>query len=149
MPSVYGGGSSGVTAATQAEMETATATDVAATPGRTQYHPGVAKAWAHFNGTGTAALTVSHNISSLTDHTTGDHTLNFTTAFSSANFCVVAGGNFQESGTTSTVGGIVTVSARATPRATGSCRLACSSAGIATSTLADFPSVYAAFYGDQ
>jgi hypothetical protein len=75
--------------ATQAEMETATAVDKAVTPGRMQYHPGVSKAWVLFVGTGTPAITVSHNVTSLTDNGTGDHTVNFTTAFSTANFAAL------------------------------------------------------------
>src|SRR3990167_1244436 len=63
-------------AASQAEMDAASSTSVFATPGRTQYHPGVAKAWCKFNGTGTPGMTVSHNMdSSITDNGTGDYTL--------------------------------------------------------------------------
>lgn len=73
--------------ASQAQMESASATDVYVTPGRTQYHPGVAKAWVNFNGTGTPAVNVSHNVdSSITDHGTGEYTISFTTDFSSANY---------------------------------------------------------------
>ena len=72
-------------AATQAEMEAASATGDAAfvTPGRTQYHPGVAKVWARIltDGTGTDA---NYNVASITDTGTGDRTVNYTTAFSAA-----------------------------------------------------------------
>jgi len=77
--------------ATQAEMETATDTDVLVTAGRSKFHPAVAKAWARFNGTGTPTISTSHNIdSSITDNGTGDYTLSFTTDFSHATPCVVA-----------------------------------------------------------
>ena len=40
-----------------------------------------AKAWVNFNGTGTVAIRQSGNVSSVTDNTTGDYTLSFTSAF--------------------------------------------------------------------
>lgn len=40
-----------------------------------------AKAWLHFQGTGTATVRDSGNISSLTDNGTGDFTANFSAAF--------------------------------------------------------------------
>lgn len=79
------------TAASQAEMEAASSNTVPVTPGRLQYHPGVAKAWAKYNGTGTPALTVSHNVdASITDNGTGDYTFSVTTDFSSANHVCIA-----------------------------------------------------------
>ena len=42
----------------------------------------IAKAWAHFDATGTAAIKDSYNISSLTDRGTGLFTLTFSTAMS-------------------------------------------------------------------
>src|SRR3990167_3288016 len=77
-------------AASQAEMEAASSTSVFATPGRTQYHPGVAKAWASFNGTGTPAMIVSHNVdSTITDNGLGDYSFTVTTDFSSGNYVFV------------------------------------------------------------
>jgi hypothetical protein len=72
--------------ATQAEMETATAVNVAVTPGRMQYHPGSTKAWVKFAGASAPTTQASHNLSSLTDNGVGNVTANFTTAFSSANY---------------------------------------------------------------
>ena len=77
-----------VGAATQAEMETATSTTTAASPGRTQYHPGVAKAWVKFDNAGTVAA--SYNITSVTDGGTGVWTINWGTDFSGAEYSVVA-----------------------------------------------------------
>lgn len=83
-------GNSGMAAASQAEMEAASSTAKAVTPGRTQYHPGVAKAWVRFNGTGTIAIIASHNVTSLTDNGTGDYSINLTTAFSASTaYCLV------------------------------------------------------------
>lgn len=76
----------GGTYATQAEMETATSTTTAVSPGRAQYHPGVSKAWVKFNSTGT--ISASYNVTSVTQNGTGDYTINFTTAFSSANYVI-------------------------------------------------------------
>lgn len=78
-------------AATQAEAEAGTSNSRVMTPGRTQNHPGVAKAWAQIliSG-GTPSIVSSHNIASITDNGTGDVTLTFTTAFSSANYCAIA-----------------------------------------------------------
>jgi len=98
---------SGLPAASQAEMEAATSNTVAATPGRTQYHPGVAKAWVNFNGTGTVAIADSYNVTSIDDNGTGDYTINFTNAMSSANYVSAAntryaGGNVVTSGEATT-----------------------------------------------
>jgi hypothetical protein len=53
---------------------------------RVRYHPGVAKCWVQFNGSGTVTARASHELSSLTDNSTGNYTVNKTTAFSSANY---------------------------------------------------------------
>lgn len=73
---------SGGTAATQAEMEAASSTTVFATPGRTQYHPGVAKCWGNFDWAG--GTNASHNITSTTDSGVGRVTVTIATDFSSA-----------------------------------------------------------------
>jgi hypothetical protein len=74
--------------ATQAQMEAATSNAVAATPGNTNWHPGVAKAWLKANGTGTTIL-ASHNITSITDGGTGSLTVTLATDFSTANYSIV------------------------------------------------------------
>lgn len=58
-----------------------------------QINQGRAKAWVNFDaGTG-VAIRDSFNVSSITDHTTGQQTVNFTNAMSNANYSVVATGN--------------------------------------------------------
>lgn len=47
---------------------------------------GAAKAWVNFDGTGTVAIRTSFNVTSITDNGTGDYTVNFTTAFSTADY---------------------------------------------------------------
>ena len=46
------------------------------------------KVWINFQGSGTAAIRDSFNISSLTDNGTGDYTLNFSNAFSNDDYCL-------------------------------------------------------------
>lgn len=74
--------------ATQAQMETGTSTAVVVTPGRTQYHPGVAKAWGKFAGaTGTVA--VSHNVTSVVRNALGEYTITIATDFSGADYAIL------------------------------------------------------------
>lgn len=48
--------------------------------------PGMAKAWVNFNGTGTVAIRSSFNVSSITDVTVGEYTVNFTNSMPDANY---------------------------------------------------------------
>jgi hypothetical protein len=78
-------------AASQSDMETATSTTTAVTPGRTQYHPGVAKVWAYITVSGgTPSLDASHNVTSITDTSAGNVTVTIATDFSSANYAAIA-----------------------------------------------------------
>jgi hypothetical protein len=81
--------------------------------------PTEVKAWIAFNGTGTPAITGSFNVTSITDHGTGNYTINFTTAFSDANYCMTAAGdnNGNSQGT------MVILDNATTAPATGSCRI--------------------------
>ena len=56
---------------------------------------GTAKAWVNFNGTGTVAIRKAFNVSSITDGGTGIYTVNFTSAMSDTNFCVVCSGRIS------------------------------------------------------
>ncbi len=77
--------------ATQTQMETGTATEhYFVTPGRVQYHPGVAKFWAKATANSTTIL-VSHNMTSWADTGTGIATATIATDFSSAHWaCLVS-----------------------------------------------------------
>jgi hypothetical protein len=44
------------------------------------------RAWVNFNGSGTVAIRGSGNVSSITDNSTGDYTVNFTTAMPDVNY---------------------------------------------------------------
>jgi hypothetical protein len=48
-----------------------------------------ARAWVNFNGTGTIAIRNSGNVSSLSDNSVGNYSVNFATAMSDANFSTV------------------------------------------------------------
>jgi hypothetical protein len=76
-----------LTPATQAQMETGSATNVFVTPGRQQFHPGMAKFWINFNGTGTIATRTSYNVTSITDNGVGDYTVTIATDFSTTDWC--------------------------------------------------------------
>jgi hypothetical protein len=72
--------------ATQADQETGTSITSVVTPGRQHFHQSAAKAWINFNGSGTPTARRSYNVTSISDGGTGDYTLNFTTAFSGADY---------------------------------------------------------------
>jgi hypothetical protein len=47
-----------------------------------------ARAWVNFNGTGTVAIGAQGNVSSITDNSTGNYTVNFNTAMPDADYAV-------------------------------------------------------------
>ncbi len=126
--------------ATQAEMEAASSTTAAVSPGRTQYHPGVAKVWAYVTVSGgTPTLAASYGVTSITDTSAGNVTVTFSTAFSSANYAAVA--------QAVTAGGAAHMASVKTGQATGSLvvRTALSSTGADTDNI----NLAVAAYGDQ
>lgn len=60
------------------------------------------RAWVNFNGTGTVAIRASGNVTSITDNSTGDYTVNFTTAMPDANYSAVLGVNQAVAGNRNT-----------------------------------------------
>ena len=79
-----------------------------------------ARAWCDLDGTGTATVDASGNISSVTDNGTGDYTLTFTTALPDTNYnCVVTVSNYSINQIRQ--GNLHSASARAT----GSVRIQC------------------------
>jgi hypothetical protein len=103
------------TVASQADMETATSITTMVTPGRTQYHPGVAKAVLVYDGVAGSIL-ASYNISGVTKNATGDYSISFTTPFSSANYSITYGGALYRDANTSI---IPSVYPSTTPSTTG------------------------------
>ncbi len=80
-------------AATQAEQETGTATNVYVSPGRQHYHESAAKFWVQFTSVTTTAILSSYNVTSIADNGTGDTTVTIATDFSSAAFCTAGMSN--------------------------------------------------------
>lgn len=76
-----------VSAAVQADQETGTNLSPYVSPGTQHYHQSAAKAWAKVLGSGDA-VTVSYNMTSVTDNSTGDITFNIATDFSSENYAI-------------------------------------------------------------
>jgi hypothetical protein len=126
--------------AVQAEMEAGSDALRAVTPARQQFHPSAAKAWVNFNGTGTLAVRASYNVSSVTDNGLGDYTINFTVAFSSADY-----GYTGNAAVSTGAGGFVFAPFGASPTASAFRILTSNFAG-ATS---DVAFVSMAFFGDQ
>lgn len=91
-------GTCAVNYAAKSDQQTATSTILTVNPSQQQSHPSSAKAWAMWNGTtaGTNAPTVGYNVTSVTRNSAGVYTINFTTAFSTANYVCI--GNPSRSG---------------------------------------------------
>jgi hypothetical protein len=98
--------------ATQAEMETATSVAKIVTPGRQKFHPLHPKAWVNFNGTGTIAIRADEGVASLTDNGSGDYSVNYDTAFSSANYLATGSSEAAVILGINTTGALTTAAAR-------------------------------------
>lgn len=125
----------GAVAASQAQQEAASDLTVVVTPGRQKFHPSAVKAAVFWNSDGTYGA--NYNVSSVTDNGVGVFTLNFTVAFSSSIYVIVA--------ITSDTTPVVT--AAIDSRATGSCQI---NARTSDGTLTDSSGSYSAIIvGDQ
>ena len=78
----------GIEIADQPEMEAASATDKAVTPGRLQFHPSAAKFWVKCASSTT--INASYNVTSVANTATGRQTITIGTDFSSPNWSVTA-----------------------------------------------------------
>lgn len=95
------------------------------------------RAWVNFNGTGTVAIRASGNVTSITDNGNGDYTVNFTTAMSDANYCIVFGSVLASTtSATGSAGVYGTFAAGASTKTTSAIRtmFGNSSSGVATDT---------------
>lgn len=127
--------------AQQNAQETGTDLTSPVVPGTQQYHNSAAKAWARVdNSAGTPTLTVSYNVTSLTDNGAGDFTVNFTVAFSTANYVALYTGSDIGSGDVRF--GWLTA---ASPTTTA-CRFLSANAALSGN---DGQPRFVAFYGDQ
>lgn len=124
--------------ADQTEMESASATDKAVTPGRQQYHPSAVKAWGKASGDGTT-LNASYNIASLTDTGPGQLTWNIDVDFSGAHYSVTA--SVERSSTSLSVTNLKFVNIRNATQAAGSVLTECYD-GTATTATQEDPSAY-------
>jgi len=80
----------GTVLATQAEMEAGSSTAAFVTPGRTHYHPGVAKAWVRITAAG-LIVSGDYNVASITDHATGNRSIVWDVDFGDTNYICVTG----------------------------------------------------------
>ena len=135
----------GTVLATQAEMEAGSSTAAFVTPGRTQYHPGVAKAWVEFQVDENRSS--SYNIASVTDDAAGYWSPQIATDFAAVNyaaFCTIQSNDITTSGI------IGELSADSGIKAVGSLRVRAidDSGGVADPTGSD-PSISVVLFGDQ
>ena len=61
-------------------------------------------AWVNFNGTGTVAIRVSENVSSITDNGTGLYKVNFSTLMASGNYVSIAKATYDDGGASTQTG---------------------------------------------
>ncbi|ADD94772.1 hypothetical protein [uncultured phage MedDCM-OCT-S09-C399] len=87
-----------------------------------QVAQGRAKAWVNFDGTGTVSIDDSFNVSSITDNSTGNYTINFTNAMSNAEYAVA--GSVETTNATSVV--VTTFGTSGNSRTTSGVRIAAS-----------------------
>ena len=92
---------SGAVVATQAQMETGTATTLLVTPGRQQYHPSAAKGWLKAVSNSTT-IEASYNVTSVDDTATGAMTINWATDFSGGDYCAVTSAVIDQGGADAT-----------------------------------------------
>ena len=87
-----------------------------------QVAQGRAKAWVNFDGTGSITIDDSFNVSSITDNSTGNYTINFTNAMPNAEYAVA--GSVQTTNATPVV--ITTFGSNGSSRTTSGVRIAAS-----------------------
>ena len=98
----------------------------------------IAQTWVSFKGTGTVTIQDSYNVTSITDNTSGDYTINFTSDFATTVYAVSLGMN-RDNGS---LRGIIDYN----NKAVGSCKV--ETANVA-GTKIDVTEVSAVFYGGQ
>jgi len=120
----------GTVLATQAEMEAGSSTAAFVTPGRTHFHPGVAKSWVSISSTGVLE-SPDYNVDDITDTGTGDRTVVIDTDHSTNVYTITSNGPADG-----------TIEATADTRAVGSYRVRIY---VNDTTLTDQPSQHATF----
>ena len=61
----------------------------------------VCQAWVNFNGSGTPSIRDSHNVSSITDNSTGNFRVNFSTSMANVNYSAVGSHSSMSGGQSS------------------------------------------------
>lgn len=131
----------GISQAVQADIEAETDQNTYIPPDLMKYHPGIAKAWVHFDASGgTPTIQVSHRTTSITDNGVGDYTCNWSITMSSTNYAVLCGSRMEVSAAATM--GFIGVTGMATTTTT----IECANANDANVDL-DFGSV--AIFGDM
>jgi len=133
-----------LSAASQAEQEAATATNVYVSPGRQQFHPSAIKSQCLVTiSGGSPTLQTNYNVSSITDNGVGLFTINFSTSFSSENYAI--SGITQRNPGDANNGGFISLN-RNISRTASSCSIAIVSNAASAE---DFPVFTVMFAGDQ
>lgn len=133
--------------AVQADMESASSTTLAVTPGRQHFHPGTAKVWGVVTvASGTPSLVASYGLASITDTATGELTITFTTAFSSVNYMVTV--SAELTATSYAVANDRKPYVRFSTRATTGLTFDCIDSTATTNLLKDPQAWYFALHGD-
>lgn len=132
-------------AATQADMEGATSTTLYVTPNAMKWHPGVNKFWGKFGVAGNTQE--GYNVDSPTDNGTGDITVNITTDFSTANYCVSV--SVEMTATTYAVANARTPHVRSGGQAAGTLRCDCIDGTATTQLVKDPTAWHITGWGDQ
>lgn len=100
-----------------------------------------AKAWVNFNGTGTPAIRDDFNVSSITDHGTGDYSINFSSNLADANYSIFTA---VDNGSSVTIINTVEI----TSQSTSNCRITSQYAGGGTNrTASDKVIICAGIFG--
>ena len=103
--------------------------------------------WINYNGDNNS-IRDSHNVSSITDHGSGDQTINFSVTFSNDDICVVTNQRLDTSGGAPN---IVHTGNEHDDNGTTSCRIKCGTgnqnAAGGSGTAADVASVHVAVFG--
>ena len=112
--------------------------------GTTYSARGIAKAWVNMNGTGTIAARDSENVSSLTDSSTGEYSVNVSSAFDAANYAFYGSASKAGGGISSTNSAILLLKEAGVPTTSAVPIGVCDSAG----TAKDFDTVVVCTHGD-
>lgn len=137
--------------ATQAQMEAASDIATIVTPGRMQYHPGVAKAIMHTTGTATPVANANCTYGcTLTDTGVGQLTVNFNTAFSAAGAYEVQVNVEIISTTLTAIANVMRGYMRSGGQASASsCQVNCADFSATTNVIRDPTSWHVCVHGDQ